>query len=184
MRLDSSSMCKCRLARRRGKRDRSGSLDLLARTIALASATASYTDRTCICSPRRELPWRTRVGRRAQDRAQQAVFELEGRSHRRSMCRLRCTGFSLRSSMFVPDDAAGTIEAGARLQGSMASPTAKPRSTRRALHWRTMRPRSAAVATCHRTIGGEYCDIDAGLVPSGVSLSVSAERPAADGHSI
>jgi translocation and assembly module TamB len=166
----------------------SGSLDLVARTIALASATASYHGQDLqLLSPARIALANGVSVDVLKMGAQQAVFELKGEISpsldvRASLHRVQPSLINV----FVPGLlAAGTIEAGARLQGSLASPTGQVTLNASGLALADDAALGLPSLDIHATaqLAADTADIDAGLVAGTASrLSVTGRAPlAADG---
>src|SRR5882672_11296824 len=168
----------------------SGSLDLLARTIALASATASYhgQDLHLLTPARIALANGVSVDD-LKIGAQQAVFELEGEISpsldvQASLHRVQPSLINV----FVPGlMAAGTIEAGARLQGSMASPTGQATLNATGFALADDAALGLPPLDIHATaqLAADTADIDAGLVAGTASrLSVAGRAPLAAGGAL
>jgi translocation and assembly module TamB len=166
----------------------SGSLDLDARRIVVAGAVANYHGQDLhLLSPAR---FALANGVSVDDLkigAQQAVFQLKGEIQpsldvQASLHRVQPSLINV----FVPGLlAAGTIEAGARLQGSSASPTGQVTLNATGLALADDAALGLPPLDIHATaqLAADTADIDAGLVAGTASrLSVTGRAPlAADG---
>lgn len=166
----------------------SGSLDLDARTIAVASAAANYhgQDLHLLAPARIALAKGVSVDA-LKIGAQQAVFEINGDISpsldvRASLHRVEPALINV----FAPGLlSAGTIEAGARLQGSSVSPTGQFTLNATGLAFADDAALGLPPLDIHATaqLAADTADIDAGLVAGTASrLSVTGRAPlAADG---
>jgi translocation and assembly module TamB len=166
----------------------SGSLDLDARTIAVASAAANYRGQDLhLLSPARIALAKGVSVDMLKIGAQQAVFQLNGDIS--PSLDMRATLHRVEPALinvFAPGLlAAGTIEAGARLQGSIASPTGQVTLNATGLALADDAALGLPPLDIHATaqLEGDTADIDAGLVAGTASrLSVTGRTPlAADG---
>jgi translocation and assembly module TamB len=166
----------------------SGSLNLDARTIAVASATANYHGQDLrLLSPSRIALANGVSVDVLKIGAQQAVFQLEGEISpsldvRASLSKVQPSLINVFAPGFL---ASGTIEAGARLQGSLASPTGQVRLTATDMRMADDAALGLPSLDLHATaqLAADTADIDAGLVAGTASrLSVTGRAPlAADG---
>jgi translocation and assembly module TamB len=166
----------------------SGSMDLDARTIAVASAAANYRGQDLhLLAPARIALAKGVSVDVLKIGAQQAVFEINGDISpsldvRASLHRVEPALINV----FAPELlAAGTIEAGARLQGSIASPTGQVTLNATGLAFADDAALGLPPLDIHATaqLAADTADIDAGLVAGTASrLSITGRAPlAADG---
>jgi translocation and assembly module TamB len=165
-----------------------GSLDVDARTIAVASAAANYRGQDLhLLAPARIALAKGVSVDVLKIGAQQAVFEINGDISpsldvRASLHRVEPALINV----FAPGLlAAGTIEAGARLQGSIASPTGQVTLNATGLAFADDAALGLPPLDIHATaqLAADTADIDAGLVAGTASrLSITGRAPlAADG---
>jgi translocation and assembly module TamB len=166
----------------------SGSADLVARTIAVASAAANYRGQDLhLLSPARIAMANGVSVDVLKIGAQQAVFQLEGNISPSLDVRASLHGVQpALINVFAPGLlAAGTIEGSARLQGSLASPTGQVRLTATGLAAADSAALGLPSLDLHATaeLAANTATIDAGLVAGTASrLSVTGRAPlAADG---
>jgi translocation and assembly module TamB len=166
----------------------SGSADLVARTIAVASAAASYRGQDLhLLSPARIAMANGVSVDVLKIGAQQAVFQLEGNISPSLDIRASLRGVQpALINVFAPGLlAAGTIEGSARLQGSLASPTGQVRLAATGLAAADSAALGLPSLDLHATaeLAADTATIDAGLVAGTASrLSVTGRAPlAADG---
>jgi translocation and assembly module TamB len=166
----------------------SGSLDLDARTIAVASAAAKYRGQDLhLLSPARIALANGVSVDVLKIGAQQAVFQLNGNitpslDARASLRQLQPSLINV----FAPGLlASGTIEADARLQGSLASPTGEVRLTATNIRMADDAALGLPPLDLHASakLAANTAELDAGLVAGTASrLSVTGRAPlAADG---
>jgi translocation and assembly module TamB len=168
----------------------SGSLDLDARTIAVASAAANYRGQDLhLLAPARIALAKGVSVDVLKIGAQQAVFEINGDISpsldvRASLHRVEPALINV----FAPELlAAGTIEAGARLQGSIASPTGQVTLNATGLAFADDAALGLPPLDIHATaqLAADTADIDAGLVAGTASrLSITGRAPLAAGGAL
>jgi translocation and assembly module TamB len=166
----------------------SGSADLVARTIAVASAAANYRGQDLhLLSPARMALANGVSVDVLKIGAQQAVFQLEGVISPSLDLRASLRGVQpALINVFAPGLlAAGTLEGSARLQGSLASPTGQVRLAATGLAAADSAALGLPSLDVHATaeLAADTATIDAGLVAGTASrLSVTGRAPlAADG---
>jgi translocation and assembly module TamB len=166
----------------------SGSADLAARTIAVASAAANYRGQDLhLLSPTRIAMANGVSVDVLKMGAQQAVFQLEGSISPSLDVRASLQGVQPSLiNVFSPGLLAeGTIEGSARLRGSLASPTGEVRLTAKGLAAADSAALGLPSLDLHATaeLAADAASIDAGLVAGTASrLSVTGRAPlAADG---
>jgi translocation and assembly module TamB len=168
----------------------SGSLDLDRRMLAVASAAGKYHGQDLhLLSPARIALANGVSVDVLKIGAQQAVFQFNGDISpsldvRASLSKLQPSLINV----FAPGLlASGTIEAGARLQGSLASPTGEVRLTATDMRMADDAALGLPSFDLHATaqLAADTADIDAGLVAGTASrLSVTGRAPLAGGGAL